>query len=261
MLIRDPIYAGACAVAAAIGIMSLTRCLHPPGGAAALTAVAWSAWSGTLTCSAGAGRTVSEVMRAPPCLVTPTTVIDELLPALSGSVFHQALVVDAHSQLVGLITQTDLLAALWRTHVAEQVVGATRRQLLPPEHPREPSRFATPPVASGFVRRPMLARAEFMRRSGGWFRPWPSRGAPGIPRLMTIGNGKTGCPRHPPLPFGVSGWIGSEQDRKLRSRPPTSTSSLRVSRGSGSRCCCRKGRQAIKFWATSCGAPRLTRAV
>ncbi len=39
MLIPDPTYAGAFAVAAAIGVMSLTRCLHPPGGAAALTAV------------------------------------------------------------------------------------------------------------------------------------------------------------------------------------------------------------------------------
>ena len=38
-LIPDPMLAGAVAVALAIAVMSLTRCLHPPGGAAALTAV------------------------------------------------------------------------------------------------------------------------------------------------------------------------------------------------------------------------------
>jgi CBS domain-containing membrane protein len=37
--ISDPIAASALAVALAIGAMSLLRCLHPPGGAAALTAV------------------------------------------------------------------------------------------------------------------------------------------------------------------------------------------------------------------------------
>ena len=37
--IPDPIAAAALAVALAIGAMSLFRCLHPPGGAAALTAV------------------------------------------------------------------------------------------------------------------------------------------------------------------------------------------------------------------------------
>lgn len=38
-LIPDPMIAGAVAVALAIATMSMTRCLHPPGGAAALTAV------------------------------------------------------------------------------------------------------------------------------------------------------------------------------------------------------------------------------
>ncbi|MHB8886778.1 MAG: HPP family protein [Methylovirgula sp.] len=37
--IPDPITAAAIAVAVAIGAMSLLRCLHPPGGAAAITAV------------------------------------------------------------------------------------------------------------------------------------------------------------------------------------------------------------------------------
>lgn len=38
-LIQDPIIAAGISVSLAIAAMSLTRCLHPPGGAAALTAV------------------------------------------------------------------------------------------------------------------------------------------------------------------------------------------------------------------------------
>lgn len=38
-LIPDPSLAAGCAVAGAIAAMSLARCLHPPGGAVALTAV------------------------------------------------------------------------------------------------------------------------------------------------------------------------------------------------------------------------------
>ncbi|RZJ29129.1 MAG: hypothetical protein EON85_07590, partial [Brevundimonas sp.] len=38
-LIPDPMIAGAVAVATAIGLMSLLRCLHPPGGSTALIGV------------------------------------------------------------------------------------------------------------------------------------------------------------------------------------------------------------------------------
>ncbi len=69
----------------------------------------------------GAGRTVGEVMTASPCLTSPETPIAELLPVLSGGVYHEAIVTDHQGRLAGLITQTDLLAALWRGHVAEQV--------------------------------------------------------------------------------------------------------------------------------------------
>ncbi|RFB79887.1 HPP family protein [Methylovirgula sp. 4M-Z18] len=37
--VHDPMWAIGCGVALAIAAMSLTRCLHPPGGAAALTAI------------------------------------------------------------------------------------------------------------------------------------------------------------------------------------------------------------------------------
>lgn len=74
---------------------------------------------------AGAGRTVDEVMATSPCLVSPDTPIDELLPMLSGGLYHDALVTDPGGVLLGMITQTDLLAALWRGHVAERVAGST----------------------------------------------------------------------------------------------------------------------------------------
>ncbi|WP_246027328.1 HPP family protein [Novosphingobium umbonatum] len=65
--------------------------------------------------------TVREVMNPSPCLAAPDTPIDELLPILSGGVYTEAVVVDAKGHLLGLITQTDLLDALWRGHVAEQI--------------------------------------------------------------------------------------------------------------------------------------------
>ena len=73
---------------------------------------------------AGAGRTVGEVMEASPCIASPDTPIDQLLPLLSGGVFHEALITDPNLHLLGMITQTDLLAAVWRGHVAEQVVAS-----------------------------------------------------------------------------------------------------------------------------------------
>lgn len=73
---------------------------------------------------AGAGKTVAEAMNASPCLASCDAPIDELLPILSGGVFHEAIITDETGLLAGMITQTDLLAALWRGHVAEQVAAA-----------------------------------------------------------------------------------------------------------------------------------------
>ncbi|WP_239025708.1 HPP family protein [Sphingomonas paeninsulae] len=73
---------------------------------------------------ASADRTVDQVMIVSPCLTSSETPIDELLPVLSGGIFHEAIVTDPDGRLIGMITQTDLLAALWRGHVAEQVTAA-----------------------------------------------------------------------------------------------------------------------------------------
>ena len=73
---------------------------------------------------AGAGRQVEEVMEKAPLMAAPETPVDELLPALSGGFHHHALVADGAGRLVGVVSQTDLLAALWRGHVAEQLASA-----------------------------------------------------------------------------------------------------------------------------------------
>ena len=64
---------------------------------------------------------VAGVMDISPCVAPPGTPIDELLPILSGGVYQEALVVNPQGRLLGLITQTDLLSALWRGHIAEQI--------------------------------------------------------------------------------------------------------------------------------------------
>ena len=76
---------------------------------------------------AGAGRTVGAVMATSPCLASLDAPIDELLPILSGGLVHEAIIADGEGRLAGMITQTDLLAALWRGHVAEQVAAADAR--------------------------------------------------------------------------------------------------------------------------------------
>lgn len=64
---------------------------------------------------------VSGVMTVSPCLAPPDTAIDELLPVLSGGIYREALVVDRDGRLLGRIEQTDLLRALWRGHIAEEI--------------------------------------------------------------------------------------------------------------------------------------------
>lgn len=56
--------------------------------------------------------------------VMPGTAIEALLPLLSSGQVHEAMVVDENRRLLGVITQTDLLAVLYRAHIVEAVVGA-----------------------------------------------------------------------------------------------------------------------------------------
>lgn len=55
--------------------------------------------------------------------VRETTPIQALLPLLSSGAVHEAVVVDADRTLKGIVTQTDLLAVLYRAHVVEAMAG------------------------------------------------------------------------------------------------------------------------------------------
>jgi CBS domain-containing membrane protein len=58
--------------------------------------------------------------------VRPGTAIEALLPLLSSGAVHEAMVVDAQRRLVGIITQTDLLAVLYRAHVVEALAAGAK---------------------------------------------------------------------------------------------------------------------------------------
>lgn len=73
MLVPDPLLACGIAVGLAIAAMSLTRCLHPPGGAAALTAVV----GGPAVVAAGFGFAFSPVL------------VNSLLLAALAWLFHR----------------------------------------------------------------------------------------------------------------------------------------------------------------------------
>lgn len=73
---------------------------------------------------AGRLHTVATVLDPFTHRVKPKTPIEALLPLLSSGAAHEALVVDNDRKLIGIITQTDLLAVLYRAHVVEAVMSA-----------------------------------------------------------------------------------------------------------------------------------------
>ncbi len=56
--------------------------------------------------------------------VKPATPIQALLPLLSSGAVHEAMVVADDETLLGVITQTDLLAVLYRAHIVETLAAA-----------------------------------------------------------------------------------------------------------------------------------------
>ncbi|WP_425998542.1 HPP family protein [Caulobacter sp. DWR1-3-2b1] len=56
--------------------------------------------------------------------VMEATPIAALLPILSSGHTHEAMVVDADRKLIGVITQTDLIAVLYRAHIVEAVTAS-----------------------------------------------------------------------------------------------------------------------------------------
>lgn len=73
---------------------------------------------------AGGVRPVGQLVDPEAYVVGLHTPIESVLPVLSSGAVHEALVVDEERALVGIITQTDLLAVLYRAHVVEAVVSA-----------------------------------------------------------------------------------------------------------------------------------------
>jgi CBS domain-containing membrane protein len=71
----------------------------------------------------GRGRLVADVVDPFVHKVRPGSAIETLLPLLSSGATHEAMVVDEDRRLVGVITQTDLLAVLYRAHIIEAVVS------------------------------------------------------------------------------------------------------------------------------------------
>jgi CBS domain-containing membrane protein len=72
---------------------------------------------------AGRGRLVEAVLDPFVHRVRPGAPIEQLLPLLSSGAAHEAMVVDERRVLIGVITQTDLLAVLYRAHIVEAVAA------------------------------------------------------------------------------------------------------------------------------------------
>jgi CBS domain-containing membrane protein len=62
---------------------------------------------------------VGQIMTAQPTTARVDTPIVDLVPLMANSGFHHIPVVDAEQRFVGIITQSDLVAALYQTRLAE----------------------------------------------------------------------------------------------------------------------------------------------
>lgn len=69
---------------------------------------------------------LSQKMRRSVATARPEMEIEELLPILAGGAVHQVLVTDKTGRLMGIITQTDLLAALWQGGLRPAIAAAKR---------------------------------------------------------------------------------------------------------------------------------------
>ena len=72
---------------------------------------------------AGGEGPVVEAMELHPPTAGEATAIDELLPILSHGEWREVMILDEGRRVVGMVTQTDLLSALYRARVAEAVAA------------------------------------------------------------------------------------------------------------------------------------------
>ncbi len=77
----------------------------------------------------GGQEQVSDLMQPPPPLFYPEQPVDELLPALSGGAHDIVAVVDGQRRLVGVVSQTDMLAGLYRQTVMNAVAAQAKERM------------------------------------------------------------------------------------------------------------------------------------
>ncbi|MDB5470117.1 MAG: hypothetical protein JWR84_1677 [Caulobacter sp.] len=73
---------------------------------------------------AGGEGPVTLAMEPNPPAARETTAIDELLPVLSHGEWREVMILGEDRHLLGMVTQTDLIAALYRARVAEAVAAS-----------------------------------------------------------------------------------------------------------------------------------------
>jgi CBS domain-containing membrane protein len=62
---------------------------------------------------------VGQIMTAQPTTARAATPIIDLVPLMADSGFHHIPIVDDEARFVGIVTQSDLVAALYRSRYAE----------------------------------------------------------------------------------------------------------------------------------------------
>lgn len=72
----------------------------------------------------GEGPVIDAMERTPPT-ADASTAIDELLPVLSHGEWREVMILGEDRRVVGMVTQTDLIAALYRARVAEAVAASS----------------------------------------------------------------------------------------------------------------------------------------
>jgi CBS domain-containing membrane protein len=65
-------------------------------------------------------RVVSEIMTAPVQFVAPDTLVTELVPAMTDRGLHHLPVADTHGRVLGIVTQSDLIAALYARNLEDR---------------------------------------------------------------------------------------------------------------------------------------------
>jgi len=71
----------------------------------------------------GGDGPVTELMESESPVARPETAIDQLLPVLSHGEWREVMILGQDRTVVGMVTQTDLIAALYRARVAEAVAA------------------------------------------------------------------------------------------------------------------------------------------